>query len=94
MELNALLGHGAKATAREVSSIKGQRNDEFWRRMKLGMPLSSPTVPFVYNKFQDMLRGSGIDIKKEGNGLRLSPLIDKEILKLSNGQIQKRRINI
>lgn len=89
MELNALLGHGAKNIAREVSSIKGQRNDEFWRRMKLGFPLPSPTVPFVYNKFQDMLRGSGIDIKKEGNGLRLSPLIDKEILKLSNGQIQK-----
>ena len=87
MEINALLGHSAKATLRDMA-IKGQRNDDFWRAVKLGYPLPPTPVPFVYNKFLTMLKGAGINTKREGDGLRLMPLVDKEILTASNGAIQ------
>jgi hypothetical protein len=34
------------------------------------------------------LKGAGINVEKEGNKLRIFPLTDKEILKMSNGAIK------
>lgn len=89
MEVNALIGHGAKHNLREISTIKGQRNDDFWRAVKLGHTLPTPQVPFVYNKFLNMLKGSGINVKKEGTIQRLVPLTNKEVLQWSSGEIKE-----
>lgn len=89
MEINTFIGHGVPSISYEQSTIKGQKNDQFWRALKLGYTLPSPQVPFVYNKFLTMLKGSGINVKKEGTQQHLMPLIDKDILKLSSGRIEK-----
>lgn len=88
MELSSLLGHGAKANLREISTIKGQKNDDFWRALKLGYPLPTPEVPFVYTKFLAMLKAAGANVQKKGDVLQIMPLTDDEIKKLSSGEIK------
>jgi len=83
MEVNALLAHGAKNILREAATLKGQRNDEFWRAYQLGLPLPQPKTTFAYDKFGSMLAGAGVRINKEGRYLRLAPLTDKEIDKMA-----------
>ena len=79
MEVNALLAHGAKNILREAATLKGQKNDEFWRAYQLGLPLPQPKTTFAYDKFGTMLAGAGVKINKTDRYLRLSPLTDKEI---------------
>lgn len=89
MEINALLGHGAKYNLQEMSTIKGQKNDEFWRALKLGLPLPTPRTPFVYEKFMKMLEASGINVNKRGEYIQILPMTDRDILKKSSGEIIK-----
>lgn len=89
MEVNALLGHGAKYNLREMSTIKGQKNDDFWRALKLGLPLPTPGTPFVYEKFMKMLEASGINVKKSGEYVQILPMTNRDVLKKSSGEIIK-----
>lgn len=79
MEMNALLAHNARAILRENATIKSQRNDEYWRRVQLGLPAPVPAENFAFNKFQAMLTGSGVQMRKEGKKLALAPLTDRDI---------------
>ncbi len=98
LEFYALLAHGARANLREMATYKadnhqGERNDpnahiEFWNRVKTGQPLPVPEAPFAYKKFETLLTGLGVNIKKEGHELVLQPLTDKGVLALSNGEIK------
>jgi DNA-directed RNA polymerase beta subunit len=98
LELYSLLAHGARANLREMASYKadqhmGERNDpnasiDFWERVKTGQPLPAPKPTFAYKKFEALLTGLGVNITKEGNQLVLSPLTDKGVLALSNGEIK------
>ena len=83
----ALLSHGATAVLRDVATVKGTRNDEFWRALKLGHTPPAPKVPFVFNKFISMLEGSGINVKREGSKFNILPMTDKDVLAHSSGPI-------
>lgn len=88
MEVNALLAHNARNILRETSSIKSQKNDEFWRALQLGLPMPQPKTTFVYDKFGAMLTGSGVRPNKEGSFVRLAPLTDKEITQIASQAVQ------
>lgn len=88
MEVAALLGHGAKANLRDITTIKGQKNDEYWKALKLGYPLPSPDVPFVYKKFMAMLKASGANTEKIGDVINIMPATDKDIKSASTGAIK------
>ena len=60
MEESALIGHGATANLREIAALKGERNDELWRRVRLGQPLPTPKVPFIYDKFIASLNNNSV----------------------------------
>jgi DNA-directed RNA polymerase beta subunit/predicted GNAT family acetyltransferase len=79
MEFNALLAHNARNILQESAAVKGQRNDEYWRRVQLGLPAQAPTSNFAYDKFGHMLTGAGINVKKNGTQMTLAPLTDKDI---------------
>lgn len=85
----SLLSHGARANLREMAAIKGSSNDEFWKALKSGQPLPAPKAPFVYDKFISYLKGSGIDVKKNGSKLTLGPLTDAQVKEMSSGQLAK-----
>ncbi len=86
---SALLSHGATAVLRDFGTIKSVKNDEYWRRLKLGQPLPSPEVPFIFNKFIASLEGAGINVRKQGNVFQILPQTDKDILAKSSGPIEK-----
>jgi hypothetical protein len=101
LEFYVMLAHGARHNLREMATYKadkhtGDRNDEnehidFWNRVRTGQPLPAPKSPFAYKKFESLLTGLGVNIRKDGNELVLTPLTDKGVLNISNGEIQGSR---
>lgn len=83
----ALLSHGATEVLKDIAVVKGTKNDDFWRRLKLGLPAPPPKVPFIFNKFISMLEGSGIHVKQKDNVFNILPMTDKDVESMSNGPI-------
>ena len=86
-----LLAHGARHNLRDFTLIKGQKNDDYWRAMTLGYPLPTPDVPFVYKKFEAMLKGAGANVEKTGDMINIKPMTSTDIDKLSHGEIKNAR---
>lgn len=99
LDFYALLAHGARANLKEMSSYKAElqhdpstgisSDADFWNRVMLGVPLIPPKPTFAYRKLEGYLTGLGINLKKEGHETVLTPLTDKGVLKLSNGEIKE-----
>jgi DNA-directed RNA polymerase subunit beta len=88
-EMMALISHGATDVIRDAKLVRGQRNDDFWRALRLGYTPSSPKVPQVYEKFLGMLQASGINLRKQGERLHLFAMTDKDVEKMSAGPVKK-----
>lgn len=88
MEFDALLAHNARNILQEASTIKGTKNDEFWRSLQLGQAMPNPKPSFAFNKFTAMLEGAGVKVDKRGSKFKLLPLTDKDVLARSTGAIQ------
>jgi DNA-directed RNA polymerase beta subunit len=85
--LYAMLAHGAPANLLEMNTIKSDYNPEYWEALRLGQPLPPPKIPFSYEKFLGYLKVLGVDTVKEGNLLNLTPLMDRDVTKLSRGAV-------
>lgn len=80
LENFATLSSGAYALMRENSTLRGSRNDDYWRALRSGKPLPKPGVPFVWDKFRALLSGSGIATRETERGrYRLAPMLDKDL---------------
>ena len=82
-----LLSGGGTAFLDDAFRIKGQRNDEYWTALQLGETLPPPRTPFVAEKFVASLLAAGINLEKDGDEIKASPMTDKEILRISHGEI-------
>lgn len=91
MEFDALLAHNARNFLREAATVKGQKNDEFWKAVQTGMPLPQPKPSFAFNKFTAMLEGAGIKVDKRGSKMTLMPLTDHDVTKRSAGVIENNK---
>jgi DNA-directed RNA polymerase subunit beta' len=99
--LYALLAHGATANIREMQTYKAEGpdaqtnpakrwpsdHDKIWAAIQTGGPLPTPKPTFAFQKFTDMLKGSGINIEKKGHDLVLSPLTDAHIKQLAKKEL-------
>jgi len=93
----SLVGHGARANLSEMATMKTGINNDFWRDIIEGRAIvSKPKVPFTTEKFESMLKGMGINIRRDrtGHKLKILPLTDKEVYdpkdphrSLSNGKL-------
>ena len=92
MEFDALVGHNARNILRESSTIKSQKNDEYWKAVQLGYPTPPPKAAFAYDKFLGMLTGAGVKVNRESNRLSLAPLTDEAVLEMSSGEIKEPKI--
>jgi DNA-directed RNA polymerase beta subunit len=81
---------GAKGVGKLV--FKGQRNDEYWRRVQLGLPTATPSPNFAYGKFHNMLHGAGIKVSKHGTDYTLGPLTDRDINTMATGTVKNPRL--
>lgn len=88
MEANVLLAHNARNILKEFATIKSQKNDQYWTAVKLGQPLPTPTDSFAFNKFMGMLQGMNVKVDRKGSYLSFAPMTDKDVLKVSNGEIK------
>jgi len=88
METSALVSHNVMDVLKDAKLVRGQRNDDYWREFRMGNVPASPQTPLVYRKFLASLTGAGINVKKEGNKLNLFALTDKDVDKLSAGEVK------
>lgn len=88
MEFLGLLGSNARANLREMSTIKAEKNDEFWDKFRTGQALPKPKTTFATQKMFDYLTAAGVRVRKEGNSIGAAPLTDRDILHLSRGEIK------
>lgn len=77
LELNALVSSGATNVLRDFKLVRGQRNDEYWQTLRTGGTPKIPTENFVYRKFLNMLRASGVQVKEGNDKLEVLPLTDR-----------------
>jgi hypothetical protein len=77
LETAALLGSGAYATLREVATLRGTRNDDYWRKLRQGESPNMPREPFAWDKFRALISGSGLHTTDNQGKLRLGPFTDK-----------------
>ena len=84
----ALISHGATANIRDAMSFKSDKTqDDVWTAIQAGDILPSPKPSFAYSKFVAYLNGLGVNVEKDGNGLTLIPLTDKELDGVTNGEL-------
>lgn len=93
LEVHGLLSAGAYGTLREGATLRGQRNDEYWRAIRQGHTPKEPGRPFVWDKFKALLLGAGLEARDIGDGnLRLGPFTDRSLaarkpIEVQNGEI-------
>lgn len=97
----ALLAHGARANLREMQTFKSEgpdpqvnpakawpsQHNQVWAAIQTGAPLPTPKATFAFKKFENMLKGAGINIEKRGHEFILGPLTDNHVKELSSGAL-------
>ena len=87
MEINALLGHNARNVLRESSSLRSQKNNEFWKAFQEGQVPNYPTEKKTFDRFINTLKQAGVNVKKQGDEFVAGPLTDNDVEKMSSGEI-------
>lgn len=83
LELSALLSHGATDVIRDASLVRGQASPEYWAQVMAGFNPPTPKVPYVYEKFVNQLKASGINVLRDGGNVHIMALRDTDIDKLA-----------
>jgi len=92
LETHALMSSGAYATLREGATLRGQKNDDYWRMLRAGHTPRDPDEPFVWKKFRGLMAGAGLRMRDEAGGKnRLGPMTDDDVdaykpLEVRNGR--------
>lgn len=79
LETNALLSHGATTVVSEGSMVRGQANPQYWAQYMSGFKPATPKVPYVYDKFVNSLRASGMNVIRDGSRMHIMALTDDDI---------------
>ena len=87
LQMYSYLAHGARENLYEFAAVKGQKNDEYWRALQLGMPPPPPQRNFIFDKMLAHIQATGVNVAKEGNKFKLYPATTKDVLKWSKGAI-------
>ena len=86
MEYGALLSHGAEDVIKDLKLVKGQRNDAYWRQMKLGQTPAMPGTPFVYDKFRNLMMAAGIQLTEDKDSSHIFAMTDKQVQEMTGNR--------
>lgn len=89
LDRTALLSHGATENLKDMMTIRGTKNEEYWNKLRLGLPVPEPGVPFIYNKFLETLKAGGINVVEKGSKTSILPITDKDIDEMAGNRIIK-----
>ena len=80
LEMLGLLAHGSYNVARDARVVRGQKNEDYWTRVKLGYDIPAlQDRPFVYDKFLSQLTAAGIYPKDTSGSVGVFALTNKDI---------------
>jgi DNA-directed RNA polymerase beta subunit len=90
LETHGLLSSGAYGILKDMSLVRGARNDDYWQQLRMGYDPHIPDTPMVFNKFRTLLQGTGYHAREMGKKgkLRLGPLTDKVLSEYNPVQIR------
>tara|TARA_B100002019_G_scaffold292690_1_gene316698 strand:+ start:1520 stop:4954 length:3435 start_codon:yes stop_codon:yes gene_type:complete len=90
LEDHALLSAGAYGVLKDMSILRGAKNDEYWQSLREGHDPKTPDTPFVWNKFIGLMSGAGYQARRiKGTGkMRLGPMTDKALEELKPYDVQ------
>ena len=100
LDLTAVLSHNASDVIKDAYNIRGSKNQDYWKALKYGRPIPEPSRPFIYDKFFNLLKASGINLSQKGSIMGLLPMTNSDIDKLagnrfiSNGRNVDNKFNI
>lgn len=86
LDINSLISHGAYENLMEMKLIKSQRQDNFWTRIMMGLPPIVNEQNFVFEKFLEMIKASGINPVYRNEQINLFALTKKDIDELTKGR--------
>ena len=87
LEMLGILAHGAYNVARDARVVRGQKNEDFWTRFKLGFDLPRLIErPMVYDKFLAQLTAMGLYPYQRDAQLHVFALTNKDINDLTKGR--------
>lgn len=86
MDSTAILSHGATGVLRDASTIRGQRNEDFWLAFMQGYTPPKPKVPIVFQKFVNELKASGVNVVPDGAQMHIMALTDNDIDKMAGNR--------
>lgn len=81
LESNAILSSGAYNVIKDAIHLRGQRNDDYWRKVRMGQtPSLAKKSPFIWDKYLALMQGAGINAKRADNGdsIQATPFTDKD----------------
>ena len=87
LDRTALLSHGATENLKDMMTIRGTKNEEYWNKLRLGLPVPEPGVPFIYTKFLETLKAGGINVVEKGNKTSILPMTDKDTDAMTKGRV-------
>ena len=87
---------GLKHNVQEMQTLRSDSEQaaDAWDALTNGTPLPTPRVPFAYKKFENLLRGAGINLEKKGNEIQLTPQTDKQVLEASMGELNRPNMTV
>lgn len=87
--LYAALASGIHANLSEMQTLKSDEPQAraAWEAITDGKVLPPPQMPWAARKFEVLLQGMGVNVKKDGNTVRLMPRTDAETRAISHGVI-------
>jgi len=87
LDTYALIAHGATEVMKDVQTVRGTKNEEYWKAVRSGGPLPAPQVPFVYQKAMNLLRAGGINVVEGQRATDILPMTDKDTDELTGGRV-------
>ena len=88
LDSHSLLAAGAVDFLKDAKLIRGQRNDEYWRAVRAGETPLAPDRSFANEHFENLLRGAGVNLRKEGTRTQLAPMLDDDVDALADHEIE------
>lgn len=87
----AALAAGLHNNLREMQTLKSDQAQaaEVWGALTNGDLLPRPRIPFVYKKFEQLLKGLGVGVESTGSETRIVPRSDAETREMSRGEITR-----
>jgi len=84
--LNALVSHGAYQTFMDAKYHRGQANEDYWLQYMKGFDPPVKKTPLVYEKFENSLKASGINVTPDGGRINVMAMTDKDVAALAGNR--------